>query len=399
MTLVEISKTLNSSIVPAIMGGDFTVNPNLDNICDVGTAINAMTADQFKTYLNEFAAAVKTYVDSRGYSPEELPLFVDSQEYGGIIQSIKSDTTETRDSHIYNLVDGQVYNDVNKFFGTAFNTKIYEKDTNWSIAKSIPNQMYKKCFDSPENVSRLVALIETWLDNTIRRNSSALEHNLISELGIKGKAINLVTMYNAMLTEGTVAQSKSTGTIGANATTWTDGEQVTVTSENCIYNRYFMEWARETIANITSAAKFMNKKYNDGTISTWQTRESSVCILNSIFKNRLNSLKLDSDFGGVNVDTPFWNAQTDSLVPTLKNSCRIIYNDGVVTAEPSAENNKTLDYVVGMYYDRYAVGYTMTPVSPRTSYNADGDFYTIFRDFNVRYWIDTRNTAIIFTLN
>lgn len=202
-----------------------------------------------------------------------------------------------------------------------------------------------------------------------------------------------------MLSEGTVAQSKSTGTIGANATTWTDGEQVTVTSENCIYNRYFMEWARETIANITSAAKFMNKKYNDGTISTWQTRESSVCILNSIFKNRLNSLKLDSDFGGVNVDTPFWNAQTDNLVPTLKNSCRIIYNDGVVTPEPSAENNKTLDYVVGMYYDRYAVGYTMTPVSPRTSYNADGDFYTIFRDFNVRYWIDTRNTAIIFTLN
>ena len=52
MTLVEISKTLNSSIVPAIMGDDFTVNPNLDNICDLGTVINAMTADQFKTYLN-----------------------------------------------------------------------------------------------------------------------------------------------------------------------------------------------------------------------------------------------------------------------------------------------------------------------------------------------------------
>lgn len=399
MTLIEISNTLNASIVPSIMGADYTVNPNLDNICDLGTAINAMTADQFKTYLNEFVAEVKTYIDSRGYSPEELPLFVNSQEYGGILQSIKSDTTETRDSHIYNLVDGKVYDDVNKFFGTSFNTKIYEKDTTWSIAKSIPNQMYKKCFDSPEAVSRLVALIETWLDNTIRRNSSALEHNLISELGIKGKAVNLVTMYNAMLADGAVAQSKSTGTIGENAATWTDGEQVTVTSENCIYNRYFMEWARETIANIVSAAKFMNKKYNDGTISTWQTRESSVCILNSIFKNRMNTMGLDTDFGGVNVDTPFWNAQTDSLVPTIKNSGRIIYNDGDPSAEASAANNKSLDYVIGMYYDRFAVGYTMTPVDPRTAYNADGDFYTIFRDFNVRYWIDTRNTAIVFTLN
>ena len=31
--------------------------------------------------------------------------------------------------------------------------------------------------------------------------------------------------------------------------------------------------------------------------------------------------------------------------------------------------------------------------------NADGDFYNHFRDFNARYWIDTRNTAIVFTLN
>lgn len=399
MTLIDISKVLNTSIVPAIMGADYTVNPNLDNICDLGTAIEAMTADQFKTYLNQFAAAVRTYVDSRGYSPEELPLFVDSQEYGGILQSIKGDTAEVRESHIYNLTDGTVYSDVNKYFGSQFNTKIYEKDANWSMAKSIPNSMYKKCFSSAEQVTQLTALIETWLDNTLRRNASALEHNLISELALKGKQVNLVTMYNNMLADGAVAQSKSTGTIGENAATWTDGEQVTVTSDNCIFNRYFMEWARETIANIVSAAKFMNKKYNDGTVSTWQTKETSVSILNSIFKNRMDSLRLDTDFGGVNVDTPFWNAQTDSLVPTIKNSCHIIYNDGDTTAEPSADNNKSLDYVVGVYYDRYAVGYTLTPISPRTAYNADADFYTIFRDFNVRYWIDTRNTAVIFTLN
>lgn len=399
MTLVDISNVLNTSIVPAIMGDDYTVNPNLDNICDLGTAIEVMTADQFKTYLNQFAAAVRTYIDSRGYSPEELPLFVNSQEFGGILQSIKGDTAEVRESHIYNLTDGTVYSDVNKYFGSQFNTKIYEKDTNWSMAKSIPNSMYKKCFSSAEQVAQLTALIETWLDNTLRRNASALEHNLISELALKGKQVNLVTMYNAMLADGTVAQSKSAGTIGENEATWTAGEQVAVTSDNCIYNRYFMEWARETIANIVSAAKFMNKKYNDGTVSTWQTRETSVSILNSIFKNRMNSLRLDTDFGGVNVDTPFWNAQTDSLVPTIKNSCHIIYNDGDITAEPSADNNKSLDYVVGMYYDRYAVGYTLTPISPRTAYNADADFYTIFRDFNVRYWIDTRNTAVIFTLN
>lgn len=394
MTLNQISTILNNSIVPAIMGDDYTVNPNLDNIVDLGTAIAAMTADQFKSYFNDFCAAVRTYTDPRGYSPEELPLYVDSQEYGGIVQSIKSDFTTTRDSNLYSLIDGQIYNDVNKYFGTSFDNKIYEKDATYSIAKSIPNSMYKKAFLSAEGVSQLVALIEVWIMNTVRREASALEHNLISMLALKGKQVDLVTTYNAMLADGTVAQSKSTGTIGESAATWTDGEQVPVTSDNCIYNKFFMKWAWETVKNIIAAAKFANKKYNDGTVSTWMTSADAIVIWNTMWRNRAEAYEL-TDPRGVSVyDTPFWNAQTDSLIPTIKNSGHVIY-----TEDGTESGNKSLDYVVGIYYDRWAVGYTTTPIDPRTSYNADGDFYNQFRDFNNRFWVDTRNTAIVFTLN
>lgn len=394
MTLEQISEALNSSIVPAIMGDDYTVNPNLSNIADFGTAISTMTADQFKDYFNQFAAAVRTYVDTRGYSPEELPLFVDSQEYGGIVQSIKSDFVETRGSNIYSLVDGQYYNDVNKYFGTKFDTKIYEKDTTYSYAKSIPNTMYKKAFMSASGVSELVALIETMLENSIRRDSSALEHNLLAALATKGKRIDLVTAYNAMIETGNVPQSTIDGTDGANAVALNMGKMVAVTSENCVYNKFFMMWAFETISNIVAAAKFANKKYNDGTISTWQTKADSVMIFNSVFRNRAAALGLAEPTGVQIFDTPFWNAQTDNPVPTISNSTHVLE-----TADGTEVGNKSIDYVVGMYYDRRATGYTETPVVPRTSYNADGDFYTHFRDFNVRYWVDTRNTAIVFTLN
>ena len=393
MTLNQISTALNSSIVPAIMGADYTVNPDLSNIVDLGTAINAMSADQFKSYFNDFAAAVKTYVDSKGYSPEELPLFVDSQEYGGILQSIKSDFVESRGSNLYSLVDGQFYNDVNKYFGTKFDNKIYEKDVTYSYAKSIPNTMYKKAFLTADGVTQLVANIETMLENSIRRDSSALEHNLLGALALNGKQIDLVTSYNNMLATGNIAQATTTGTIGTDEVALDTGKMVAVTSENCIYNKYFMRWAAETISNVASAARFANKKYNDGTISTWQSKADSVLVLNSIFRNREKMLDIP-DTDGVSVyDTPFWNAQTDGLIPTVKNSTHVIYTD-----DTQESPNKSLDYVVGLYYDRRAVGYTTTPIPPRTSYNADGDFYNHFRDFNARYWIDTRNTAIVFTL-
>lgn len=394
MTLEEISTILNTSIVPAIMGGDYTVNPDLSNIVDFGTKISEMTADQFKTYFNEFCAAVRTVADTREYSPEELPLYVDSEEYGGLVQSIKSDFTETRNSNLYSLVDGQTYNDVNKYFGTSFDNKIFEKDVTWGMAKSIPNTMWKKAFLNAEGVSQLVALVEVWYRNTIRRNSSTLEHNLISGLITKGKDINLVTMYNEMLTTGKVAQSASTGKIGDSVSNWTDGEQIAVTSDNCIYNKYFMQWAAETIANIIKVARFANKKYNDGTVSTYTTEDDSIMIYNTMFANRMAALNISEPTGAKIYNTPFWNVQTDSLIPTIKNSAQVIYtDDGLSTG------NKSKNYVIGVLYDRWAVGYTITPIAPRMSYNADGDFYTQFTDFNNRYWVDTRNTAIVFTLN
>lgn len=394
MTLKQISTALNASIVPAIMGGDYTVNPDLSNIVDLGTAISAMSADQFKSYFNDFAAAVKTYVDTRGYSPENLPLFVDSQEYGGILQSIKSDFVETRGSNLYSLVDGQYYNDVNKYFGTRFDNKIFEKDITYGYAKSIPNTMYKKAFMSADGVTQLVANIETMLENSIRRDISALEHNLLGSLALNGKKVDLVTVYNTMLTSGNVAQSAISGTSGADSVALDTGKMVQVTSDNCIYNKYFMQWAFETISNIVSAARFANKKYNDGTVSTWVTKEESILIFNSVFRNRAQAMKLNDPDGATVYDTPFWNTQTDNTVPTVTNSTHVIYTDnGLETG------NKSLDYVVGIYYDRRAVGYTTTPIPPRTSYNADGDFYNHFRDFNARYWVDTRNTAIVFTLN
>lgn len=394
MTLEQISTILNTSIVPAIMGADYTINPDLSNIVDFGTKISEMTADQFKTYFNEFCAAVRTVADTREYSPEELPLYVDSEEYGGLVQSIKSDFTETRNSNLYSLVDGQTYNDVNKYFGTSFDNKIFEKDVTWGMAKSIPNTMWKKAFLNAEGVSQLVALVEVWYRNTIRRNSSAMEHNLISGLIAKGKDINLVTMYNDMLATGKIAQSASTGTIGENDATWTNGEQVTVTSDNCIYNKYFMQWASETIANIIKVARFANKKYNDGTVSTYTTENDSIMIYNTMFANRMAALNIAEPTGAKIYNTPFWNAQTDSLIPTIKNSAHVIYTD-----DGEATGNKGKDYVIGVLYDRWAVGYTLTPIAPRMAYNADGDFYTQFTDFNNRYWVDTRNTAIVFTLN
>lgn len=397
MTLTQIATLLNETIDPAIMGEDFSVNPDLSNVVDIGTKIGDMTAEKFKTYLGKFVAGVaKTYFDLRSYSPEKLPMFIDSQMYGGVVQSVKADFTTITDSRIYNLVTGEEYNDVNKYFGTETDNKVYEKDVAYRIVKSIPKSMYNKMFTSKESITDLVALVEQSIDRTVNRESSALEHNLLAQLGVQGVKIDLVTSYNNMLATGKVGQGQTVGTFGDGAVDVIEGQQIPVTSENCIYNKAFMHWATMVIKTVKESAKFANKKYNDGTVSTWLDSSDSITVLNTSFESALNLIKGNTlhkdeiDLGEYRT-TPFWNAQPDALIPTVNNSTHIIYRED--------NEDKSIDNVVGMVYDRYSVGYTVTPIPARTSYNADGDFVNLFIDVNNKYFTDTRNTAIIFTLN
>ena len=413
MTLEQISTLLNASIVPAIMGDTFTVNPDLSNIIDFGTVVSAMSADQFKSYFGDFVAGVaRTDADTREYSPERLPFRITSQEYGGLVQSLKIDMFDAQDSNLYSLTDGTTYNDVNKYFGTSVSNKVYEKDTTYQIVKSIPTEMYKKAFTSAEGVATVVAYIERTIRSSINRNESALEHNLLAALAVVGQKINLVTMYNEMVTgvspaDPIFAAISENVTVSDEATpvTYTSavGKPAVVTSENCIYNPYFMKWAICTIKSVSDALPFVNKKYNDGTVSTWLPREDRVRVFNSAFINAYETyVKADVynrdevDIDGSYYKTPFWNEQPEDLVPTIANSTRALYREHPEGLDPT---NESVDYVIGIVYDRYAAGYTETPLPVDVSYNASGRFYNYFHDTNVRYYIDSRNTAIVFTLN
>ena len=411
MTLEQISTMMNERVVPAIMGGEFTLNPDLSNIIDFGTAIASLSASQLKDYMNAFVAGVyKTVTDDREYSPERLPFYVDEQEYGGVVQSIKADMFTVQDSKLYSLTDGTKYDDVNKYFGTSFSNKVYEKDDTYQLVRSIPQTMYKKAFTSPEGVAQIVAYIERLIRNTLNRADSALEHNLLAGLALVGKRIKLVKLYNDMVTGVSPADpifaaisTDVTVTDESTPVTYTSavGKPAVVTSKNAIYNPHFMKWAIMTIKNVSDALPFVNKKYNDGTVSTWLPREDRIRVFNSAFINAYETYtkadvynKDEVDIDGSYYKTPFWNVQPEGLVPTIENSTTV----GYTTVVETVETNASINYVIGIVFDRYAAGYTRTPIPVEMSYNESGRFYNMFHDVNNRYFIDTRNTAVVFTL-
>ena len=180
----------------------------------------------------------------------------------------------------------------------------------------------------------------------------------------------------------------------------------TVTAANCIYNPTFMKWAVNVIKNVSDALPFANKKYNDGTVSTWLPNEDRVRVFNSAFINAYEVfLKADTrnrdevDIDGGYYKTPFWNIQPTDMVPTVVNSSIVGDTKWTEVEGEQVESNDNLPNVIGLVFDRYAAGYTRTPIPTAMSYNESGRFFNMFIDINNRYFVDTRNTAVVFTLN
>lgn len=402
MKLTQIADHLNATIVPAIMGETFTIDPNLKNIIDLGTKIESMTADQFKDYLNKFVSGVaRTLIDTRTYNPDNIPIRRDSQEYGGLIQSIKADTPDVSTSSLYTLSESVTYDKGLKYFGTEFDNKVYEKDVTWEIVRSIPRTMYKKSFTSAEGVSQLVALIENSVDRKLKILENALLHNLISYACINGVQVNLVTAYNSLIATIGTGEGAEWST-GETTTNGLFDKPVAVTASNALYNKHFVRWAKKTIANVLSNARYMNRKYNDGTVDTFLTDGELLPIFNEVAVNMIK-YTLDDSFDDVFTDKiytiPFWNSMSDDVIPSASDSFKILYNEGNDITSLATSTNRTLNNVIGLAVSKNAIGYTTSPIPVRTAYNEQGDFYNPFIDANCKYYIDTRDTMITFTLN
>lgn len=399
--ITVISQMINDSIAPAVMGDDYTVNANLDNIVDLGTAISALTPKQLEAPLEGLLRQVITRFDNRNYDPEDIPLYIEPNMLNATIQSIKAGFADSDPNRsAFALTPGQTYNEVNTYYGVDFTNQIYTQAVTWAYSMSIPQLMVQRSFLTPGAADEFIAMLNIRQENGIRRDSNALAHELLSALGLKGTTIELVTTYNSLVSNDSPFLRVFTGTSG------TDDVNIseiygTVTSENAIYNPVFMRWAAFTIRTVIEKARNATGIYNDGTIPGWLSNsDDTIVMLHSIFAAALDMHKgASSDIyrGNYTVKTTsYWNALGDNPVPSLEDSASIIYNN---QTPATAEGNTKLDNVIAIVYDRYAAGYSYYDLPIGVNYNGAGRFYNYFYDKEARYYIDTRNCAITFTLN
>lgn len=359
------------------------------NLVDVGKDVEDMENGLDKYVKALLVQVGKIVVESKKYTAELPSLFIETFDWGGFIERIYFSPQDVVSDDMWSLVDGQTYDDT-KFYEPNVIAKIYQEAKAVMVPISRTEEQAKMAFRGWDEMNRFISGIMTNVENTITLIAESYAHMLVScavAISVSGTqtARHLATEYYTTL----------------------KGQQSLPTLTEMKEDTEFIKYCDEQIATTRANMRTFNTAFNNGSIPTFTQDEDSKLVLLSQFVNA-NKFKVKADtynrdeigFGDFDEITK-WQA--------FKVSGKSDFDfDTVSTVKIAADSNNKLGIgtsaftqagVIGLLYDRKAIGISIQKQKVTTNYVGVADFMNYYFHLLYNYCIDANFPMVAFVLD
>lgn len=355
----------------------FILNEDLSNIVDMGTKIfsNNWKDNYVKSLLDRIGREVFVDRTYEGYAPRVLR---DSWEYGSIMSKTRCKIFDAKANPSWNLQKGETVNQF-EFNPPDVTQKFYNSKTAWQIDCSFTDYQLRESFTNAAAMNRFISMIE----NRIQTSMTIYIDSLIMR-----------TINNFMAEKIHAGNSVIDVLSGFNATQASPISAAAAVSDKEFY-RYL---AYRTDLDIERfRAPSANFNIDDEANVTFTPREYAHFVLHSDFAAGMK-VYLQADTYHDNLVTlgdfetvPFWQAQGDAY--QLATTSRI-------DVKLASDNEVTVNrnYIIGILFDRDALGVLNDNRRVTSAYNANGEYWNNFYKVDTSYFNDLAENAIIYVL-
>lgn len=331
----------------------------------------------------------KMYIDAREYVQDLPSIFVDTVDWGWFVERIKFELADIIQDPMWNLVSGEDYSKIeHTFYQPKVKAKVFEEGKAILTPQSFGEDQLKEAFLSFEALDRFYSGIRQYVKMTVDSALFSYAHMLVS-MGVVVSAKATHTAVH-LLTE-----AKAKG-IASNELT---AEQA-LEDENCM--KYFMR----RIANVRGYMERLSVGFNNGSIATFTPRAMNKCVLlkdfatASKFNVRANTFNEELLGIGEYDEIAGWQAVDDGTNKFDFGTLSSIK----MSADPTNKLGAGVDAieltnVIGLVYDRFALGLCPYKTKVTVSKTASGDFYTEFHHTLVNYILDADYNMVAFVLD
>lgn len=385
--LNDVFKEVTGQLVPQYSGDDelppvAIIQEDLSDIVSVGSLVldGSWKDNYVKALIDRIGREVFVDRPYEGYAPNVLR---DSWEYGSIMAKYRCKIFEAKDNPAWNLTKGQTV-DQFQFVPPEVTQKFYNHKSSWQIECSFTDVQLRESFTNPAAMNRFISMIETriqtsktiYLDSLVMRTiNNYIGEKLYAQNGV----VDLLTGYNSVL-------------------------DTPITAAEALRDKEFLRYAALTIALFVDRFRAPSVNFNipddDGENVTFTPKTFAHLVLHSDLAKAME-VYLQSDTYhddlvklGEYETVPFWQIQGDAY--QLANTSRI----DAKLASSTALSTKTINrnYIVGVLFDRDALGVLCENQRVNSAYNANGEYYTNFYKSDEEDFNDLAENGIIFVI-
>lgn len=378
--IYELMNTVSSEV----LGRTDIVNEDLTGVVDMGTEIfNANAVDKYvKSLVNHIG---KVIFVNRPYAGGVPSVLMDGWEFGSVLEKITAELPLATENESWELEDGQSY-DPNIFYKPSVSAKFFNSKVTFEVPMSFTELQVKQSFSGVEQLNGFLSMLYDAVDKAMTVKLDALIMRTINNMTAETvyaeypeadydtktgvRAVNLLYLYNAGKAEG---------------------EQIT--AEQAMSDPEFIRFASLKMGLTIDRLSKISSIFNIGGKDRFTPKSDLHVVLLSDFKSAANSYLQSTTFHDEytrlpNAETvPYWQAPgTDYGFGTVSE----------INVKTSAGNTVEISGILGVMFDRNALGVANQDRRVTTNYNPKAEFYNNWYKMDASYFNDTNENYVVF---
>ena len=380
--------TLINSVSKEVLGNSELVSEDLTGLVDLGNEVfNQNAVDNYvKSLVNHIGKVVFV---NRPYAGKIPSVLMDAWEFGSVLEKISADLPEAEENKSWELTDGTDYSQ-DVFHKPKVTAKFFNSKVTFEVPVSITERQVKESFSNAEQLNAFLSMIYNAVEKSITIKTDAL----------------IMRTINNMIAETLLADSTAFGgpssTNYSSASTarcvnllklYNDNKGTKLTAAKALTDPDFIKFASYTIGLYTDRLASISNVFNIGGKPRFTPRENLHVVLLSDFEKAARAYLYSDTYNKEQVllpkaeSVPFW--QGSGTMYDFASTAHIKIKE---------TSGKTVDIsgVLGVMFDRDALGVCNLNRRVTTNYNAKAEFFNNYYKFDAGYFNDANENFVVF---
>lgn len=398
--------TLINSVSGEVLGKTDIVTEDLTGIVDLGKEVfNQNAVDNYvKSLVNHIG---KVIFVNRPYAGKVPSVLMDKWEFGSVLEKISADVPEAEENDTWNLTDGQSY-DQDVFHKPTVTAKFFNSKVTFEVPVSITERQVKESFSNAAQLNGFISMIYAAVEKSMTIKTDALImrtiNNMIAETVLAdaqafgatkvgdmtganlssastARCVNLLKLYNDKYFPATPGTPNPTPNPDA------------LTAAKAITDPDFIRFASYVMGTYADRLQSISTVFNVGGKERFTPKDMLHVVLLSDFAKAAQTYLYSDTFNRGDVllpqaeTVPFWQGSGKNYK---------FASTGNINIKESGGKAVEISGVLGVMFDRDALGVCNLDRRVTTNYNAKAEFFNNYYKFDAGYFNDTNENFVVF---